>query len=112
MYTRETCEWADWGIWKCLSVGVACKEIDPDYGAAVTGAKAEKYMEKEWLENGRKSWKAWLENGQKSWKAWTRNKLCTNEMSGSAPWIAMRAYSKIQTWKFSKLGKRRMLNNK
>jgi hypothetical protein len=52
MFTRETCEWADWGIWKCLSVGVACKEIDPDTGAAVTGAKAEKNMEKEWLENG------------------------------------------------------------
>jgi hypothetical protein len=60
-------------------------EIDPDTGAAFTGAKAVKSMEKEYLENG-----------GKSWKAWTGNKLCIDEMSGSVPWKATRAYSKNQ----------------
>ncbi len=100
MYTHKTYKWKNWGPWNCLSVGIPCASIDPDTGAAITGAKAEKNIEKEWFENG-----------GKSGKAWTRNKWCTNETSGSAPWVAMHAYSRNQTWRFSKLGKRRMLIN-
>jgi hypothetical protein len=101
MYTRKTYEWANWGPWNCLSVGIPCNAVDGVNGGTITGANAEKYMQKEWLENG-----------GKSWKAWTRNKWCTNETSGSAPWNAARAYSKNQTWRFSKLGKRRILKGR
>jgi hypothetical protein len=101
MYTRKTYEWKNWGPWNCLSFGIACTSIDPATGAAITAAKAEKNMKKEWFENG-----------GKSWKSWTRNEWCKNETSGSGPWAGIHAYSLNQTWRFSKLGKRRILSNK
>merc|ERR1711907_14720 len=83
MSTRKTYEWKNWGKWNCLNVGIACTETD--------GATAKKNMEREWVENGGKSWKAWREN---EWCDGNKAK------SRSDNWVGQHDYSKNQTWNF------------
>jgi hypothetical protein len=52
IYTHKTYEWALWGQWDCLSVGIRCTVNNlegPRVGQTMTGAEAQASM----LENGR-----------------------------------------------------------